>query len=116
MKKTLLFLLVTFFFIVSISAQTGEGIKSTNTDSLISNAYPNPAFEIVNIDYKLPINVTKAKIRVSNLLGLTITNIDLVNNSGKTTINVSEFKNGIYFYSLMINNTPTTTRKFVVRR
>jgi hypothetical protein len=82
----------------------------------ISNAYPNPATSNIYIDYKLPSNVSNAKIKISNLLGNTIEVVDLTTYEGKASFNVSNLKNGVYFYSLMINNSATITRKFVVNR
>ncbi len=82
----------------------------------VSNAYPNPATDNVFIDYKLPANVTNAKIKVSNLLGNTLDVVDLIAREGKATVNVSNLKNGVYFYSLMINNSASVTRKFIVNR
>lgn len=82
----------------------------------VSNAYPNPAISNVYIDYRLPSNVTNAKIKISNLLGNTLEVVDLTAQEGKATVNVSNLKNGVYFYSLMINNSATVTRKFIVNR
>jgi hypothetical protein len=82
----------------------------------ISNAYPNPASGKVNFDYKLPASVAKASIKVTNLLGTVIDDVILEKTEGKISLNVSNLKNGIYFYSLMINNSATITRKFVVKR
>lgn len=82
----------------------------------ISNAYPNPAASNINFDYKLPATITRASIKVTNLLGTIIDNVVLEKTEGKISLNVNNLKNGIYFYSLMINNSATTTRKFVVKR
>lgn len=82
----------------------------------VSNAYPNPASSAVYIDYKLPVNVNNAKMQISSLLGSTMKNIELTSNEGTASISVNDLKNGVYFYSLMINNSATVTRKFVVNR
>lgn len=82
----------------------------------ISNVYPNPATSASFVDYKLPKSVTGASLRVNNLLGVTVMEIPLDRNEGKATINVSNLKEGIYFYSLIVNNSATHTRKFVVKR
>lgn len=87
-------------------------VKST----VVSNAYPNPARSSVYFDYKLPGNTANAKIKVSNLLGTTVKSIDLKANEGKAAIDVSNLENGVYFYSLTINNSSSVTRKFVVSR
>ncbi|MFZ2872675.1 T9SS type A sorting domain-containing protein, partial [Zavarzinia sp.] len=93
----------------------GIGDVVINTPE-ISNAYPNPASGNVSFDYKLPASSKNAGIKVTNLLGTVIEEIALEKTEGKASINVSNLKNGIYFYSLMINNSSTTTRKFVVKR
>lgn len=82
----------------------------------VSNAYPNPVSSTVHIDYKLPANVNNAKMQISNLLGSTVKNIELTSNEGTASISVNDLKNGVYFYSLVINNSATVTRKFVVNR
>jgi hypothetical protein len=86
------------------------------TSDVIMNAYPNPASGNINFDYKLPASVARASIKVTNLLGTIIDNITLEKTEGKISLNVNNLKNGIYFYSLMINNSATITRKFVVKR
>ena len=82
----------------------------------ISNVYPNPATAASFVDYKLPKSVMSASLRINNLLGVTVMEIPLDRNEGKVTINVSNLKEGIYFYSLIVNNSATHTRKFVVKR
>ena len=90
--------------------------KNTATAVSISNVYPNPATNASFVDYKLPVSVSNASLRVNNLLGVTVMEIPLNRNEGKATINVSNLKEGIYFYSLIVNNSATHTRKFVVKR
>ena len=82
----------------------------------ISNVYPNPATSASYVDYKLPKSVIGASLRINNLLGVTVMEIPLDRTEGKATINVSNLKEGIYFYSLIVNNSATHTRKFVVKR
>lgn len=82
----------------------------------LSNAFPNPASAQVNFEYTLPASVAKARVKITNLLGTTIYDQPLDRNDGKITIDVSNFNDGIYFYSLLLNNTATTTRKFIVKR
>lgn len=82
----------------------------------VSNAYPNPASSMVNFDYQLPVSASDAQIKISNLLGTTVSVIDLTKNEGKASLNVSNLKDGVYFYTLIVNNSTTVTRKFVVNR
>ncbi len=106
----------TLSFVVNFTVgYVGIGDVVINTPE-ISNAYPNPASGNVNFDYNLPASAKNAEIKVTNLLGTVIEEIALEKTEGKASLNVSSLKNGIYFYSLMINNSATTTRKFVVKR
>lgn len=93
------------------------GLNEKATDKVkISNAYPNPASTQVNLDYNLPATAGKAQVKITNLLGTTVYDQSLEKKDGKLSIDVSNFNDGIYFYSLILNNTATTTRKFVVKR
>lgn len=105
-----------FVFIDFIVGTLGMNDNQFVTSEVISNAYPNPAASNINFDYKIPATSTRASIKVTNLLGTIIDNVVLEKTEGKISLNVSNLKNGIYFYSLMINNSATTTRKFVVKR
>jgi hypothetical protein len=80
-----------------------------------SEAYPNPAISKVNVDYSLPSGVSKASIKISNMLGAKIKEIRLDEKSGTAKIDVGEYQNGIYFYTLVADNQQVMTRKFVVR-
>jgi hypothetical protein len=82
----------------------------------LSNAYPNPATGSTVIDYTLPAGTTSASIRISNLLGNEMREYQLGNSEGKVTVDVSSLSNGVYFYTLTVNNSAVSTRKFVVNR
>jgi hypothetical protein len=105
-----------FVVIDFIVGSLGMNNNQFVTSGVIMNAYPNPASSSINFDYKLPASVARASIKVTNLLGTIIDNIILEKSEGKISLNVNNLKNGIYFYSLMINNSATITRKFVVKR
>lgn len=90
--------------------------KNPSALASISNVYPNPASTTSYVDFKLPKSTANASLRVSNLLGVTVMEIPLDRNEGKAMINVSNLKDGIYFYSLIVNNSATHTRKFIVKR
>ncbi|GAB1404234.1 MAG: T9SS type A sorting domain-containing protein [Lentimicrobiaceae bacterium] len=82
----------------------------------LSNAFPNPASTLVYFEYALPDLSQNAVVKVTNLLGTTVYSQAVEQVEGKLSIDVSNLSDGIYFYSLMLNNTPSTTRKFVVKR
>ncbi len=90
--------------------------ENVKTGLFISNAYPNPATTTSYVDFKLPKSVMSASLRINSLLGVTVQDIPLNRNEGKASIDVSKLKEGIYFYSLIVNNSIAQTRKFVVKR
>ena len=82
----------------------------------ISILYPNPAAQYVNIDYTLTDKVNSAEVKVFNLLGAEVRGEMLERNGNRLTMDISNLENGIYFYSILINNDVYQTRKLVVQR
>jgi predicted extracellular nuclease len=69
--------------------------------------YPNPVASVLNISNMENVD----QIRVVNLLGETVSNHSV---SGSTaSINVNSLPNGIYFVSLLNDNSVLVTRKFI---
>lgn len=81
-----------------------------------SGAYPNPAINVVYVDYTIPESVNKASVVITNMLGSKVKEVNLGDRSGKARIAVTDLINGIYFYSLVADDQLLLTRKFVVRR
>jgi len=86
---------------VSISSGITE-----NTQNNIS-IYPNPANAILNIANIEGVD----QIKIANLLGQTISTISVSGNS--VALNVNNLKSGIYFVSLLKDNSVIVTRKFI---
>jgi hypothetical protein len=82
----------------------------------LSGAYPNPAINIVYVDYAIPESITSASIVITNMLGAKVKEVNLADRSGKARIATTDLINGIYFYSLVADDQLLLTRKFVVRR
>ena len=80
-----------------------------------SNAYPNPANTQTSFDYLFNNEFKDVEIIISTLLGSTVRNIKLQDIKGKVTINTSNLKDGVYFYSLILNGEIATTKKLIVR-
>jgi len=84
------------------------GIDSYTTSDF--NIYPNPSNSKINIYTTGENNIST--IRVYNNLGQLIT---VKNNpTTKTTINVSEYENGVYFVKIATNSNQIITKKFTV--
>jgi len=80
----------------------------------IKAAYPNPASYSTSIEYKIPAG-SNGKIVVHNLLGSIVREENLDNQEGKIVLNTTDLKDGIYFYSVMLNNKVEVTRKLIIR-
>ena len=84
-----------------------------NLSNMLSNAYPNPASNFVNFDVEMQ-NVQSASIAIYNMMGQEVVRQDI--NDSHVSINVSDLTDGIYFYSLIVNNETVKTNKLVVRK
>lgn len=90
-----------------------QGINDLSNVTL-SNAYPNPANSTVSFSYSVPQN-SNAKLIIRNVLGSIIKELDITNNSGKLSLNTSEFADGVYFYTFLVNGNSQVTKKLVIR-
>jgi len=102
---------------VIVNYTTSVGINDIGKSEVyLSEIYPNPASDIISFSYSLPKQTSKAKITICNILGSGIANIDLNEMNGKKTVNTSDFKEGIYFYSLIVNDKVFYTKKLLIKR
>ncbi|MFK5857413.1 MAG: T9SS type A sorting domain-containing protein [Bacteroidota bacterium] len=81
----------------------------------ISDAYPNPATTYFSIDYKLPVDVVNASVKVVNLLGSTVKDQEINIHNSSLKMDMSDMKSGIYFYSLIVNGEIYSTEKLIIR-
>lgn len=93
------------------------GISQYLKDNVkFSEAWPNPASSNVSFSYSLPADLASVShLVIRNLLGSEVKDISLENSQGKLSFSITDLRPGVYFYSLMINNTAFLTRKLVVR-
>ncbi len=83
--------------------------------NLVSNSivtYPNPADNAVNFKYK--VDSENSKIEIYNIVGNLVESINLDSNSGINSINTSNYKQGAYFYSFIVNNKTVSTNKLII--
>jgi hypothetical protein len=81
----------------------------------ISEIYPNPATSHVSLDYNLTSDVDQANLRIVNILGAVVKDINLNRNDSNHRLDISDLESGVYFYSMLINNEVYKTKKLVVR-
>ncbi len=81
----------------------------------VSDVFPNPASNYVNINYTFPNEVNTASVKIVNLLGSVVKeqNIEIQLNTAR--IDLSGLVGGVYFYSVAINNEIIKTKKLIVR-
>ena len=101
-------------FFANYDATGASGVDEINTNVTLSNAYPNPANKLVNFDYDLQ-GSNKGKVVIYDLLGSVVKDIEIPGNYGSLKLNTFDLVEGIYFYSLLINNEVIKTRKLIVK-
>ena len=93
-----------------------DAIADFNAANVFSNAYPNPANNVVSFDYNMPFDVNSASVAIYNMMGQEVVRQDLNLGTSRVDINVSDLNEGVYFYSVIVNNQAVKTNKFVVSR
>jgi len=95
---------------------TPAGInKAVATKTEISNPYPNPAGYYTSINYNFPLSTIKAKFVLRDVLGSKVKEMNIYETEGKLTLNTSDIKEGVYFYSFIIDDKLILTKKLIVR-
>jgi len=90
-------------------------IDQIMADGFVSDIYPNPATNFITFDYELTSHVINANVKIMNLLGSVVKNIEIDKNSTNLRLDISNLTNGVYFYSVIINNEVYKTKKLIVR-
>ena len=89
-----------------ISVTPGTGVEN---HEMITNIYPNPANNVLNINANANIN----RVEVYNMMGQMVANYNV--NEMSTQINTTAFANGVYTVKIATEN-GITTKKFTVAR
>ena len=97
----------------------GSGcIAMSNGGGLFSgtsvNVFPNPASNWINVSYSLGNKDKDAWFVLRNMLGATKVKMKLHGSSGKIKIPASDLNQGVYFYSLLVDDNVYETKKLIV--
>ena len=109
---------ITFGVPVSAKATIEFHISATSVkeDKLVfKGPYPNPASQMTSFEYNLPSSANSAQLIIRNSLGVEVENSMLDNQSGKKSINVSNYSSGIYFYTLVVDGKTIQSKKIIVK-
>jgi hypothetical protein len=62
--------------------------------------YPNPTSSVMNLDYIMPVNTSDLTLKIYDIFGRTINVVSLDGTTGTANVNVSEYAQGTYIYSI----------------
>lgn len=81
----------------------------------VSNAYPNPADDVAELNYQFNAPVNEAKLTLLNVLGTPITDHELDRNERKVRIATRQLDSGYYLYQLTVDGKKVATKRLLVR-
>jgi hypothetical protein len=98
-------------------ANASRRIKQTEQTSIVAKTnfylYPNPNNGTMVLDYDLG-NYANAKVNLFDITGKIISTYKLSDNKGILQMNEQSLNNGIYFYSILVNDKTIKTDKIVI--
>ena len=125
MRRNILLIISIFIVSFSFAAESNKQLNlfenQNEKDSTRLNfyelhtlkLYPNPASDYLFIDYEI-LYVKEAKLQIYNSIGAVIYTKELKDKQDKIKISVSDYKNGLYFCSLLIDGKLLNTRKIII--
>lgn len=90
-----------------------NSVANISYNSNISEPYPNPSNNIVNVNFNVPYK-NNINLLLYNAYGKLAKQINLENTNKTINFNVSDLASGIYFYSLNIDGKIVKTNKLIV--
>lgn len=90
----------------------GSSIKDRNVNSLDVTPYPNPANDQITFKFN-DSNSRNGNVTIYSLTGSELRSKEIINSDSKVTIDLSDFENGIYLYSI-VTEEGRKAGKFVV--
>jgi hypothetical protein len=91
---------------------TLTSVNEISENNIKLSAYPNPASNNVVVNYSIPKN---GSLVMYDLVGKEVAKYSLTKNEKKLNINVNNFKSGVYFYAVMIDNKALKTERLIVK-
>jgi hypothetical protein len=78
---------------------------NAKTNSFLGNAYPNPARDVVTIDYELPEQTSQAQVALYDMNGRKVLQTQLPSVSGlkQVRLSVNDLQSGLFMYTLEID-------------
>ena len=81
------------------------------------NVYPNPSHGQVTVQFNQKAGVGDYKLRLSNIIGQEIRTVPLKPEltAAGLPLDLSDLRNGVYFYSLLVDGKVTSTKRLVLQ-
>lgn len=80
----------------------------------LGQSYPNPATETTIIPYTWPVTAKQASIIIRDITSREVRKYALPKNSNSLEVNVSGLRNGLYTYTLVVDEKPLATEKLAI--
>lgn len=87
----------------------------TKAESAV-DIYPNPAISNVTVTYSKDAIDANSKLIITDMLGVTVQEINLPTVSNQMEISTANFKNGIYFYTITSATKKSLAKKLVISK
>lgn len=102
---------------VTVRYSGSASVAKTNiSPTEISNAYPNPASDVIYFDYNNSESTLNSYIIIRDFAGRIVREVVIPQHEGVLEIDLTDIETGVYFYSLMQNNLMLLTKKLIVKR
>lgn len=99
---------------IDVTFSTGPGTGVSDIDETAFHLFPNPVQDMLNIT--IPASFQANSVVITDVYGKTIKEISADELKRKTSIDVSEFSNGVYFCTFTANSSETITKRFVISK
>lgn len=109
----------------AVSSEARVGVAQENKDKegglysseklWVSNAYPNPADDVAELDYQFNGPVNEAKLVLLNVLGESVAAHELDRGERKVRIATRHLDTGYYLYQLSVDGKKVATKRLLVR-
>jgi len=100
----------------TVEDQKLRGFMFNSNSISLSDIYPNPVSDVAFISYLIYDEEIDAKIELHNVLGSKVGVYSLNPVEQELKINTLEFKPGVYFYTLYVDNEGKVTKKLVIKK
>ena len=101
--------------VYSLPEQPSQAISPSVSGMAMSNAFPNPADDLVNIPVSLPEGIQSGSLEVLDIQGREILNYPINQTLENVVLPASHLSPGTYLYRVNAGNRITEARKLVVR-